>query len=440
MTSHSTPPTSHAGQHPAAPTSAADRPVPRRAWIVVLCWLTVVFEGFDVVALGAAIPSLLDQKHGGIDPTGATYVATISLVGIGIGAMLASLSDRYGRRIPLIVCIVTFSVFTLLFPLAPSVAAMAALRFVAGLGLGGCMPIALTVVQEVAPGGRKAHSTTITMTGYHVGAVLASLIAILVGVHWEWIFYAGGIIGLVVAVVVWVGLPETGRAAHAERAGGAAPGARIGSAAEPGPTVRIWDLLRPPYLLITVSLWVAAFMGLLLVYGLNTWLPQLMRGAGYNLSDALVLLLILNAGGVAGLLVGGRIADRRGVKGTAMLWFGAAAVLLALLSIRMENQLVLDSVVFVTGAFVFCAQVIVYGFVGYLYPRRIVGSGLGFVSGVGRLGAIVGPAVTGVLVTAGIAYPLGFYLFAAAAVLGLVAVAIIPRPGTRPASTGSPAQ
>lgn len=388
----------------------------RRKWLFILCWLTVVFEGFDLVALGASIPTLLDTKHAGFDPSGATFVATISLVGVGIGAaLIGPISDRFGRRRPLIVSVVVFSIFTLLFPLMPNVAMMGILRLLAGLGLGGCMPVAVTAMQEAAPNDGKAHSSTLTMTGYHVGAVAASLIALLVGLHWEWLFYAGGILGLLAVPLMWAKLPETSPVTEAPKTADAASKVRIG------------DLLRPPYLRITIGLWVAAFMGLLLVYGLNTWLPQLMRGAGYNVADSLVLLLVLNVGAIGGLLVGGRIADRRGVKGTTMFWFAAAAVLLAVLSVKMENQLVLNSVVFVTGVFVFCAQVLVYGFVGYLYPRHIVASGMGFVSAVGRLGAIAGPWITGLLVVAGIAYPFGFYVFAAAALLGVAAVAVIPK-------------
>jgi AAHS family benzoate transporter-like MFS transporter len=388
----------------------------RRKWIVILCWLTVVFEGFDLVALGASIPTLLDTKHAGIDAAGVTFVATISLVGVGIGAaLIGPISDRYGRRLPLIASVLIFSVFTLLFPFMPNPAMMGVLRLLAGLGLGGCMPVAVTAMQEAAPSNGKANSSTLTMTGYHVGAVVASLLALMVGRQWEWLFYAGGALGLLVVPLMWAKWPETGVVAEAP------------VEAQAGPRVRVGDLLRPPFLRITMGLWVAAFMGLLLVYGLNTWLPQLMRVAGYNIADSLVLLLVLNVGAVGGLLVGGRIADRRGVKGTTMLWFSAAAVLLTVLSVKMDNQLVLNGVVFVTGIFVFCSQVLVYGFVGYLYPRHIVASGMGFVSAVGRLGSIVGPWITGLLVVAGIAYPFGFYLFAAAALLGVGAVAIIPK-------------
>lgn len=389
-----------------------------RKWIVVLCWLTVVFEGFDLVALGASIPTLLDTKHAGIDAGGATFVATISLVGVGIGAALSGpISDRFGRRLPLIACVVVFSVFTLIFPLMPNVALMGLLRFLAGLGLGGCMPVAVTIMQETASANGKAQSSTLTMTGYHVGAVAASVTALLVGQRWEWLFYTGGILGLLAVLLLWAKLPETSPVIEARKSADASV-----------PKVHVRDVLRGRYVRITLGLWVAAFMGLLLVYGLNTWLPQLMREAGYAVADSLVLLLVLNLGAIGGLLVGGGVADRRGVKGTTMFWFAAAGVLLAVLSIRIQDQLLLNGVVFVTGFFVFCAQVLVYGFVGYLYPRTIVASGMGFVSGVGRLGAIAGPWITGLLVVAGIAYPFGFYVFAAAALLGVAAVAVIPRP------------
>lgn len=388
----------------------------RNKWIVALCWLTVVFEGFDIVALSASIPQLLDTAHAGMTALDATFIATISLVGVGAGAVLIGpISDRHGRRNPLMACILIFSIFTILFPLMPTVGLLATVRLIAGLGMGACMPVALTMMQEAAASNARAHSSTVTMTGYHVGAVAASLFAILAHADWHLLFYIGGALGLVALPFMWFKLPET----HA---------AGIKQTGAPVPKAQMRELFTGGYARSTIGLWVAAFMGLLLVYGLNTWLPQLMRGAGYNVADSLVLLLILNVGAIAGLLVGGRIADKRGVKGTTMFWFTAAAVLLALLSIRMESQMLLNGVVLVTGFFVFCAQVLVYGFVGYIYPKQVVGTGMGMVAGVGRLGAIAGPGLTGLLVASGHAYPWGFYLFAGAALLGMFAVAMIPKP------------
>jgi sugar phosphate permease len=173
-------------------------------------------------------------------------------------------------------------------------------------------------------------------------------------------------------------------------------------------------------------------MGLLLVYGLNTWLPTLMAEAGYSLSSSLTLLLVLNVGAVAGLLLAGWLGDRHGAKRIVLVWFGVSALLLAVLSIRMQNEILLNAAVFVTGVFVFSAQVLVYAWVSQLFPAHLRGTALGFSAGVGRIGAILGPAVTGTLVTLGVAYPWGFYVFAAAAVLAVLALVAVPREAPRP--------
>jgi MFS family permease len=101
--------------------------------------------------------------------------------------------------------------------------------------------------------------------------------------------------------------------------------------------------------------------------------------------------------------------------------------LLAILSVKIQNEFLLNAAVFVTGVFVFSSQVLVYAWVSQLFPAHLRGTGLGFAAGVGRLGAIVGPAVTGTLVAANIAYPAGFYVFAAAGLLALAALLVVPQ-------------
>jgi MFS transporter, AAHS family, benzoate transport protein len=110
-------------------------------------------------------------------------------------------------------------------------------------------------------------------------------------------------------------------------------------------------------------------MGLLLVYGLNTWLPQIMRAAGYELGAALALLLVLNVGAVLGLLVSGRVSDRIGNRRATVAWFAGAALFLALLSIKLPGIGVYISVL-LAGIFVFSSQVLVYAYVSRLYPAN----------------------------------------------------------------------
>ena len=139
----------------------------RGLWPVALCWVAVALDGFDLVVLGAVIPVLGKTGALGFTDRSLTLVATIGLVGVGIGAVLIGpLTDRFGRRRSLISCIAVFSVCTLLVAVAPSITVFAVLRFVAGLGLGACLPTALAFMTEYAPSGRGGSAVTRTMTGW----------------------------------------------------------------------------------------------------------------------------------------------------------------------------------------------------------------------------------------------------------------------------------
>jgi MFS family permease len=120
------------------------------------------------------------------------------------------------------------------------------------------------------------------------------------------------------------------------------------------------------------------------------------------------------------------------------VWFGLAAVFLAGLSIKLESTPAVYVAVFLAGVFVFSAQVLVYAFVGHLYPPDVRGTALGLSAGVGRVGAIVGPFLGGALVSAGIAYPWGFYLFALAAVIAVLALALVPAHAPEPDRVSGP--
>jgi MFS family permease len=167
-------------------------------------------------------------------------------------------------------------------------------------------------------------------------------------------------------------------------------------------------------------------MGLLLVYGLNTWLPQIMREAGYPLGAALSLLLVLNLGAVLGLLLAGRIADKIAIRPVTFGWFAGATITLALLSVRLPT-VILYAVVLLAGVFVFAAQVLVYAYVGRVYPAANRATGLGWTAGVGRLGAIAGPILGGALLSAGIAFPWGFYAFAVVGAVAALAISVVER-------------
>jgi AAHS family benzoate transporter-like MFS transporter len=402
-------------------------------WVAALCWTAVLLDGFDLVVVGTVVPSLTQPEEWALSPSGATFVVTIGLVGMTIGALtVGALTDIAGRRKALIGAVSWFSLFTLLCAVAPNAGVFGLLRFLAGLGLGGCLPTAIALVNEFTR--RKAgRATTTMMTGYHVGAVITSALAIAVvePVGWRWMFVIGAAPALVLVPLMLRHLPESPAylIAHDRRPEAEEIARRHGLQLEVAPplatgaaaTVR--TLFTGGRLRTTLALGVTSFMGLLLVYGLNSWLPTIMREAHYDLGASLAFLLVLNVGAIAGLLVAGTFAERVGPRTAGIVWFAAGAVFLALLSVKLPIAGIYV-MVFLTGCFVFSAQVLVYAFTSANHPPQVRASALGWAAGVGRVGAITGPVIGGALLSAGHAFPWGFYVFAVVGALGALALAV----------------
>lgn len=402
--------------------------------VAILCWIAVVLDGFDLVVLGALIPTLTGGDAAFMTKPEATFVSTISLVGMMFGALtIGTLTDRIGRRRAIIWAVAAFSAATLLCAASQNWWQLGLFRCLAGFGLGGCLPTAIAMVTEFSRG-QAGRASTRVMTGYHVGAVTTALLGLILlpTLGWRSMFIAGAVPGFFLVPVMWRHLPESpafliarGRRAEAEiiaREHGLSLDGAPGMAASPSPPPSAASLFRAPFLRNSIGIWITSFMGLLLVYALNTWLPTLMVEAGYGLKRGLWFLLLMNVGAVAGLLFAGAIGDRIGLKTAAMIWFFVAALLLAALSVRLP-VLGLYVLVFVTGCFVFSAQVLVYAYTAANHPAGVRATALGMAAGIGRLGAISGPLLAGTLVSLGIGHPWGFYIFAIVSLLGAIAVA-----------------
>ncbi|MBC8093815.1 MAG: MFS transporter, partial [Pseudonocardia sp.] len=321
-----------------------------RRWVAPLLWSAVALEGFDIVVIGVVLGPLLRDTDWGLTPATGALMATLGILGILVGALTTGpLTDIIGRRRrAMIGTVAAFSVLTLLCAFALDPYTFGALRFLAGVFLGGMLPVALAMAGEEAPDGKTGSATTTLMTGYHVGAVLTALLGILLIPTYGWraMFVAGALPALLLVPLLIARLPES---VAFQRVAGVTRNP-------------VAVLFQPGYRRASIAIWVASFMGLLLVYGLNTWLPEIMRSAGYPLGDQLGLLLALNAGAVLGLLIAGQVANRIGVRTSVIGWFAGAAVFLALLAIRLPGAGVYVSVI-LAGVFVFSSQVLVYAYV-----------------------------------------------------------------------------
>ncbi|MFE7712234.1 MFS transporter [Streptomyces sp. NPDC057486] len=434
-------------------TSVQSRSFRSVAVVIALCWLAVFFDGMDVNIYGATMPHLLADDGLGFSPGIAGTVGSWTTFGMLIGALLAgTLTDWLGRKPLVAASVMLFSVGSAVCALAPSAGVFGAGRFVSGLGLGGLMPIGLAIVAEFAPPRRAALATGLLMTSYHAGGMAATGIGLAVAPEhgWRWVFWAGVIPAVIAVPLVLKWLPESpgvlyakGRTdaayAVADRFGLDRPGTtEAPQAGAKGRMSAIGALFAPGTRWATPLLWIASFAGLLLVYGVSTWLPELMRASGYSLTSSVTFLMVINAGGIVGMLVAGRTADRFGPVKVSAIWF----VLTACGAFLLRTHLPLGvayAVVFLTGVWLFSAQTMVYAATARVYAPAERATGLGWVTGIGRIGAVVGPSLGGAVVAGGNA-GLGFTTFAVAAVLGATAITLVPlaRRG-RPARSAAPA-
>src|SRR3954467_14696000 len=206
------------------------------------------------------------------------------------------------------------------------------------------------------------------------------------------------------------------------------PGApAAGVAAEPaaGGRAGFAGLFGPGYLFPTLVLGLMSATGLVLVYSLNTWLPELMLRAGFNAKGSLSFLLVLNGGAILGALAGSRIADRLGPKPWVAGAFLIGALAIGALTLSAPLGILLI-IVAIAGLGTSGTQTLIYGFVANYYRTNVRGAGVAWCAGFGRLGGVGGPLLGGFLVGAGFALDSIFYVLAGVARLGLVRTLLVP--------------
>lgn len=388
---------------------------PRRLLVVLICFMAIVFDGYDLIVFGSTVPSLLEYKQWGLGPAEVGALGAYALLGMLFGAIASGpLTDRFGRRSVFLGCMILYSVAMPLTALSPNPTTLGVLRFVAGLGFGGVAPVAIALVVEVARPHERQRLNAIMLSGFSVGGVLAALAAMalldVVGFRGLWAF--GGIALVTVVPLAWRFIPET-----APRVLGESSTAKASSARR----------LTNGRSLIALALLAAAnFSGFLLVFGLNTWLPELMRKAGYDLGSALTFLLVLNLGAVVGGVGGSTLADRMGARRIATASFALAAVAIAAMASGPPAGL-MSLATFAAGMGSIGTQIIVYGYVATYFEAAVRGTALGLTTGIGRLGAVAGPTVAGALLATGLGNAWLFGFFGLIAVVGGLACLTVPK-------------
>jgi AAHS family benzoate transporter-like MFS transporter len=407
--------------------------------VLIWCLLIIIFDGYDLVIYGVALPLLMQEW--GLSAVQAGLLASTALFGMMFGAMsFGTLSDKLGRKKTIMICVAIFSGFTFLGAFASSPVEFGILRFLAGLGIGGVMPNVVALMTEYAPKRIRSTLVAVMFSGYAIGGMASALLgAWLVADHgWKIMFFIAGI-PFVALPIIWKFLPESlmfltkkGETAQvAEIVKKISPEQKLNAETRfvlndviAGDEAPLRALFQQGRMFSTLMFWVAFFMCLLMVYALGSWLPKLMIQAGYSLGASMLFLFALNIGGMVGAIGGGALADRFHLKPVLSIMFTVGALALILLGFN-SPQAVLYTLIAVAGAATIGSQILLYTFVAQFYPTAVRSTGMGWASGIGRIGAIVGPILTGALLTLQLPHQMNFLVIAIPGVIAALAVFMV---------------
>lgn len=396
-----------------AGTAAVRSPLTERR-MLVLAAVFAALEGYDLACYGATVPSLLADHTLAATKASAGTVGSLVAVGMMIGAGLAgALVNRFGSRRLLLAGSAAFSAGMLACALVPSFTAFGAARLLVGVGLGAVLPTLTAYVAELSDPDRRSRNIGLMMTGYAAGALAAPILGtvLLPVASWRWIY----VIGTVPALAL---LPIAAR--HLPRTTAARPGSR--------PARELFGLrplLSRGVLAATLLFWVMSFCGLLLVFAISTWLPTIMQANGYSLGSSLLQTAVMWVGAGAGMIAGGRIGDKVGIKPVVVAAFLAGSLSLLAMSLRPQLGL-LFLLMFASGLGFIGSQVLTNAFVVTRYPDELRGPGIGWALSIGRLGAIAGPTLGGLILSSQLDARWNFYLFAIPGIVGALLAACVP--------------
>ena len=371
--------------------------------------LTIVLDGIDNQLLPNAVPTLIQEW--GRPRREFTDALAIGPFGMMLGGLFGGIvGDRWGRRPALLGSVIIFGAFTAALALINSVGALAVVRFLAGVGLGGAMPNAATLASEYVPARNRPLAVTLTIVSIPLGGALAGELAarVIPTFGWRVLFAGGGLVSLMVGAMLWWLLPESPsflarhrarwpqlvrvlrRAGH-EISDDAVFVVREQSRRASGGFALLFtgDLVRD-----TIGIWVAFFFGLMTYYVVVLLLPAMLTApeVGFSQPTASRALAMWNYGGVFAAVLGAVVMQRAGSR-IAMLTMAAAAVIcgsvLAFVPLEPSRTATLLFVILLAGAFVNGVQTTMYALVANIYPTEIRSTGVGTAVAIGRIGNVL---------------------------------------------------
>ena len=384
------------------------QPLSRYQWrVVLLCFLIVFLDGLDTAAMGFIAPAL--SQEWGIDRASLGPVMSAALIGMVFGALGSGpLADRFGRKGVLVGAVLVFGGFSLASAYASNVDQLLVLRFLTGLGLGAGMPNATTLLSEYTPERLKSLLVTSMFCGFNLGMAGGGFISakMIPAYGWHSLLVIGGVLPLLLALVLMVWLPESARFLVVRNRGTdkvrktlspIAPQvvAEAGSFSVPEQKAvaarNVFALIfSGTYGMGTMLLWLTYFMGLVIVYLLTSWLPTLMRDSGASMEQAAFIGALFQFGGVLSAVGVGWAMDRFNPHKVIGIFYLLAGVFAYAVGQSLGNITVLATLVLVAGMCVNGAQSAMPSLAARFYPTQGRATGVSWMLGIGRFGAILG--------------------------------------------------
>jgi MFS transporter, AAHS family, 4-hydroxybenzoate transporter len=407
-------------------------------FVVLLCALVALLDGFDTQSVGFAGPALSAALA--LAPGAIGTVFSAGLLGAMLGAgIFGAISDKFGRKRPLIVATLLFAAFSLATIWVDSWWQLVACRFLAGLGLGGATPSFIALTSEFVAERRRSVAVAVLWAGFPIGGMLGGFSSSWLIPHFGWhsVFIVGGIIPLLVAVVLALWLPDSLRFLIAHRNDQAQAGRIMRRLAPDLPPAiyrvdeeriagaPVLALVREGRALSTVLLWIAFFIIFMMLAVIVLWTPSLMRQMGLTAATGALLIGANNLGAAIGNASSGVLLDRFDPYPVLAIAYVVGGLLLVPIGWLNGDPALMAICLILNGMFLGAGSAGAIVLAARTYPTLMRSTGVGMGMAMGRFGQVVGPIVAGAMVADGLTLRAIFVSLAIASVIGSVAVLLL---------------
>lgn len=376
---------------------------------VVLCVALNAIDGFDVLAISFAAPGIAAEW--GISRGALGIVLAMELIGMAAGSVvLGSIADNLGRRPIILGCLVVMASGMYLASQATSVNALLATRFVTGVGIGGMLATTNAMVAEYSNARHRNFNVVLMATGYPVGIIIGGSLATILLAHFDWraVFILGAAMTGVLLPAIWFLMPESiSYLAQKKRPDALAQINRIltrmGHAvleqlpASEEKSTGWRDLFSPQLARTTILLTTAYLAHIITFYFILKWIPNIVVDMEYSPASAGGILVWANVGGAVGSVLLGSLTHYFRLRSLIITALIGSIVMINIFGMGQVNLTSLAIVAGITGFFTNSAVVGLYAMLAQSYPTHLRAGGTGFVIGMGRAGAVLGPIIAGFL-------------------------------------------